>query len=225
MMLPPGKINLCSIRGHLKIARSPLHLAEDDFGSELSANDSDNDLDDYNPRLAARDYIAMLATCRAIHEEGKSILYENTHFEIQCSGDAETRCATLQFMGVVDYDPWMCWRRSSPEIDVFHHLQHARSISLNVLLDSHTMRDGDSWMQQMPIEISGALNLRKLHIAFWCMSDAGNSVQFQRHVDDTMSLLRRIKCKCPVTAVMETSIGKTGYQSASYYAMLDALKG
>lgn len=232
MMLPPGKINLCSIRDHLKLARRSPHQTGVDNSSNIwldESDESDDDspplpADDYSPRLVARDYIAMLATCRAIHDEAKPILYENTHFEIQCSGDAQTRCATLQFMRALGHHQWVLWRQSSPEVDVFHHLQHARSISLNVYLDFNDM-DNDPWMQQMPIEISGARNLQKLDIRFWCMGNAEYSAQFQSLTDDTMSLVGQIKCKCPVTAVMETGIGETGYESASYYAMPDALKG
>jgi hypothetical protein len=143
MMLPPGKINLCSIRDHLKLARSLPHPTEDD--DSLSGDESDDDsprlsVDDRNPRLA-RDYIAMLAKCHAIHDEAKTILYENTHFKIQCSGDAQTRCATLQFMRALGHQQWVSWRHGSPEVDVFHYLQHARSISLNVYLDFNDMQD------------------------------------------------------------------------------------
>jgi hypothetical protein len=227
MMLPPGKINLCSIRDHLKLARSPPLQTE--VAYRVFEDESDDDspplsTDDYCPRLAARDFTAMLATCRTIHDEAKPILYENTNFNIQCSGDAETRCATLQFMNALGHRQWVSWRYDSPEVDVFHHLQHARSISLNVYLDFNDMQD-DPWMQQMPTEISSARNLRKLDIRFWCMGNAEDSAQFQSLTDDTMSLVGQIKCKCPVTAVMETGIGEAGYESASYYAMLDALKG
>lgn len=227
MMLPPGKINLCSIRDRLKLARSLPHPTEDD--DSLSGDESDDDsprlsAEDRNPRLVARDYIAMLATCHAIHDEAKPILYENTHFKIQCSGDAQTRCATLQFMRALGHQQWVPWRHGSPEVDVFHHLQHARSISLNVYLDFNDMQD-DPCMQQMPIEISGARNLRKLDIRCWCMGNAEDSAQFQSLTDATMSLVGKIKCKCPVTSVMETCVGAAGYKSASYYAMLDSLKG
>lgn len=228
-MLPPGKINLCSIRDHLKLARSPLHPSEDGYSPHpfepFESEDSPPlTADDDVPRLVARDYIAMLASCRAIHDEAKPILYENTHFEIQCSGEARSRCAHLQVTRTVDYDPWMSWRHGSPEVDVFHHLQYARSISLNVFLDWQPMHE-DPWMQQMPIEISGAHNLRKLDISFWCMGNDVSPADFQHRTDHTMSLFAKIKCKCPVTAAMETCLGETGFSSASYYAMLDVLKG
>jgi hypothetical protein len=229
-MLPPGKIYLCSIRDHLKLARSPPHPSEDDFGSDLSADDSNDDPDDYSPRLAARDYIAMLATCRAIHEEGKPIIYENTHFKIHCSGEARTRCFLIHMKprhARDSNDIWRSWRDCSPETDVFHHLQHARSISFNVYLDPHTM-SVDPWLQQMPAEISAAPNLRKLHISFQCAMNAVYSAEFQTQADYTMALFGSIKCKCPVTVAMETSIGHLGvkgFKTASYFDMLDALKG
>ena len=231
MMLPPGKINLCSIRDHLKLARSPLHPSEDGYSPHPFEPFKREDsplltADDDIPRLVARDYIAMLASCRAIHEEAKPILYENTHFEIQCSGDAEVRCASLRLKRAVDYNPWVSWRRCSPEVDVFYHLQHARSISLHVLVDWLPLEEyDDPWMQQMPVEISGAHNLRKLDISFWCTRNAVSHAEFQHWTDHTMSLFAQIKCKCPVTAVMETSLGEKGFRSASYYAMLAALKG
>ena len=80
-------------------------------------------------------------------------------------------------------------------------------------------------MQQMPIEISGAPNLRKLDISFWCMGIAVSHAEFQPWTDHTMSLFAKIKCECPVTAVMKTSLGGKGFKSASYYAMLATLKG
>ena len=139
-MLPPGKINLCSIRDHLKLARGPSHLAEDDYRPHPFARDDSASLsvDDYSPHRTARDYIAMLATCRAIYNEAKPTLYENTLFKIDCSGDERFRCFFMhaKLTNARDpNDPWRSWRDCSPEIDVFHHLQHARSISFNVYLD------------------------------------------------------------------------------------------
>jgi hypothetical protein len=230
MMLPPGKINLCSIRDHLKIARSPLHPSEDGYSPHpfepFEREDSPPlTADDGVPRLVARDYIAMLASCRAIHDEAKPILYENTHFAIHCSGDAGFRCFALHAELTSNAnDAWKLWRNCSPEIDVFHHLQHARSISVKVYLDTHVLCD-DPWLQGMPAEISGALNLRKLHISFWSVTNPIYSAEIQAQIDRTMSLFGTIKCKCPVTAALEESIGHIGVNTASYYAMLDALKG
>lgn len=232
-MHPPGKISLCSIRNHLKLARSPLHPTEDAYSPHPFAREYGTSIsvDERSPRLIARDYIAMLATCRSIHDEARPILYENTEFRIHCSGKAEFRCFSLHARLTHDRDPngpWRLWRDCEPEVDVFQQLKHARSISFQVFLDPRaTVRD-DPWMQQMPIELSGALNLRKLHISFWSGMNAVYSAQFQALIDHTMSLFGKIECKCLVTAAMEDSVGwlgLKGLKTASYYAMLDALKG
>lgn len=232
MMLPPGKINLCSIRDHLKLAWSPPHPTEDDWRPHPFARDHSPpaSADDRSPRLIARDYIAMLATCRAVHDEAKPVLFENTQFNIHCSGNERFRCSLLHANRKRARDPsgpWRSWQDCSPEVDVFHHLQHARSISVKVYLDSHTMHV-DQWLQKMPAEIGGALNLRKLRISFWSASSPVYSAEFQSQADHTMSLFGKIKCKGSVTAAMESSIGhlgSMGFKTASYYAMLDALKG
>lgn len=38
-----------------------------------------------NANCSAGDYVAILATCRTIHDEAKPVLYANTHFDISCS--------------------------------------------------------------------------------------------------------------------------------------------
>ena len=86
----------------------------------------------------------------------------------------------------------------------------------------------DPWLQQMPAEISAALSLRKLHISFQCVVNAVYSAEFQAQADHTMALFGSIKCTGSVTAAMETSIGHLGikgFKTASYFDMLDALKG
>jgi hypothetical protein len=226
MMFPPGEISLFSFRNHLKLARKRLQPA----GYH------------YHPRQAARDYVAMLSTCRAVYDEAKFVLYQNTEFHIHCSWDPVNRRSILYTMGTMYERQWKLWRDRSPELHVFAHLQHARSIVLDVYLGSDTMHD-DSWMHQMPVDLSGAPNLQKLHISVRSFLTT-HTAAFQAQADQTMSLIGMIKCKCPVTAameavrwdphftnhymlpmMMETSLGKTGFQSSSYYAMLSALKG
>lgn len=208
MVFPPGDIHLFSIRDHLK-------LAPCNSGSPARRHSS---------RQTARDFFALLATCRAIHDEAKSMLYENTEFHVNCSWDPASRSSIQYQMGAVGMHFYgNSWRDCSPETHVFSKLQHARSIVIHVYLNTGPMRE-DSWMHQIHTELSGAIHLRKLHISIRS-SMIGPSADFQTQADATMALLGRIQCECPVTAAMDISVGRMLFKSASYYAMLSALKG
>jgi len=206
LVFPPGKTNLFSVRDHLKLARQPRRYP------------GPNKLWSFG-----RDYIALMTTCRAIHEEAKPILYENTEFVIHCSWDPVPERHMIYFVGSHQWDSWRY--EDLPEIDVFLHLRHAWSISINVRISKN--RDSerkDLWMHQLPSEISGVIKLRKLHISVESERGAHHrAIQVPAH--KAMSLLERIRCDCPVTATMGVSLGAAGFRSASYYAMLSALNG
>lgn len=175
MIFPPGKINLFSIRDHLKLAPA----GESRFVGH------------YSPRQTARDFIALLATCRAIHDEAEFILYENTDFAIHCSWDLVSREIIEHQMGPTAARTYgVSWCNRLSEVNVFNHLQHARAISLHVYLDENTMVE-ESWMYEMPIELSNSLNLQELHILVRSVA-ATHSAAFQSQAKTTMTFLGRI---------------------------------
>jgi hypothetical protein len=194
LVIPPGEIQLFSVRDHLKLARGA--------------------------RAVACDYISLLATCRTVHDEAKAVLFESTEFKIHCSWDLSSSQSIVSLLGK---QQWKTWRDFSPEVDVFCHLQHARSISLYVYVNEDTM-SRHSWMRKMPVELSSAADLKKLYISIRSDTQA-HSVAFQTQADRTMSLLGMMSCKCTITAAMDPSLGKARFEPTSYDAMLSALHG
>lgn len=198
LMFPPDKIDLFSVDDHLDVDR--------------------------NPHLVAGGCVAILATCRAIHNEAQPVLYGNTRFDISSCPIHDC----LSMWRRREKEGRSCeWALSDSDLlgsDIFSNLQQARSISLDISLEKGQMYT-KSWIDWVSEEISGLLRLQKLHITFRAPPLEILSETFQAEADRTMSLLGNIKSECHITAAMDLSLGPTGFKSASYYAMLDKLGG
>lgn len=146
---------------------------------------------------SAGDCVAILATCRAIHDEAKPVLYANTRFEVSCS---------LEFTIA-----------SGKSVSI----QHARNIDLNIEL-SRSLMSWESSLEQLPTTLSGFANLQTMHIKLWTRKYPRTSVQ--RQADHVFSLLPKIRSqnnrRLPITAAMDPSLGGMGFSRARYHTMI-----
>lgn len=151
---------------------------------------------------SAGDYVAILATCRAIHDEAKPVLYANTHFDVSCSLGFT---ATLQ----------------KPV-----NIQQARTIDLNIELTRGSLF-GDSaniWLNRLTASLCTFANLKKIHIKLWSERRSHLSVQMQANY--VLNLLARLKDEITVTMTMamDVSLGDMGFDAARYYKTLRGMR-
>jgi len=82
-----------------------------------------------NAKVSAGDSVAILATCRMIHDEAKPVLYANTHFDVSCSlerAPGAWRATVDAKWGEYQWLPRMVSEKSV-------NIQQARSIDLNIM--------------------------------------------------------------------------------------------
>jgi hypothetical protein len=151
-----------------------------------------------NVNCSAGDYVAILATCRTIHDEAKPVLYTNTHYDVSCSlGSTDTLQKPV-------------------------NIQQARTIGLNIELTRGSLF-GDSanmWLNRLTASLSTFANLKKIHIKLWSGGRSHLPVQMQANY--VLNLLARLKEAITVTMTLEmdVSLEGTGFDKARYYKTL-----
>jgi hypothetical protein len=202
-----------------------------------------------NPNLVAGQYVALLATCRAIYNEAKPVLYDNTKFAVHCSWHPSIGPASAS-KAVQDKYKSMVWAQrpsfsdtnSDSDISMwdgsdesdhaivewkkFTQLKQARIIILNLNFDGdYASADAeDAWVQHMNEEISSACKLKVLHIILGVAED-GNPATAQGDLDSTMAILGELKCKVTLAAMVVPSPGSARLSLRSYHRMLERLGG
>ena len=175
-----------------------------------------------NAKVSASDSVSILATCRLIHDEAKSALYTNTHFDVSCSLElAPAAWRTMVEAKWGDFQ-WLPRMTSERSIDI----QQARNIDLNIMLtvEASWRSWGNTWLDQLPAHISSISDLRSLHIEL----STTNLVPFQsmqQQANHILPLLAGLKCSGRITAAMDVSLGDQNFETVSYYNMLRSVKG
>jgi hypothetical protein len=199
-----------------------------------------------NPNLVAGQHVALLATCRAIYNEAKPVLYDNTKFAVHCSWHPSIGPASAS-KAVQNKYKSMVWAqrpsfsdtdsdsdismsnvsdRAVVEWKKFTQLQQARIIILNLNFDGECASADveDAWVQHMNEEISSACKLKVLHIILGVAED-GNPATAQGDLDSTMAILGELKCKVTLAAMVVPSPGSARLSLRSYHRMLERLGG
>jgi hypothetical protein len=173
-----------------------------------------------NAKVSAGNCVALLATCRTIHDEAKAALYANTHFDIYCSlelAPGAWRAAVEEKWG-----PWHWLPRMNTEEPV--DIQQARNIDINVKFTTEALSKSwdNTWLDNLPAHMSSFSNLKSLHIKL--LTAKLNPVDVKRQADHVLPLLAKLKCTGRITAAMDVSLGDVGFETASYDAMCRTVK-
>jgi hypothetical protein len=173
-----------------------------------------------NAKVSAGNCVALLATCRTIHDEAKAALYANTHFDIYCSlelAPGAWRAAVEEKWG-----PWQWLPRMNTEEPV--DIQQARNIDINIKFTTEALSKswGNTWLDNLPARMSSFSNLKSLHIKL--LTAKLNPVDVKRQADHVLPLLAKLRCTGRITAAMDVSLGDVGFETASYDAMCRTVK-
>jgi hypothetical protein len=167
------------------------------------------------------DHLAVLATCRAIYDEARPVLYTNKCFFVHCSWSKNWSAGCVT--GVMR-EAHMAWSISTFQIAPrFVHLQKARSIALNITIDGFAkFHSIDRQRSRLPTDISAASDLSKLRIKLFTASKARDN-KIQKDFNLLLVLLGKFLYKGHVTVAIDLSIKKAGIDLQSYYNMLDKM--
>ena len=175
-----------------------------------------------NATVSAGDSVSVLATCRAIHDEAKPVLYTNTHFDISCSLEHVPVAWITMVKAKWGDSQWV--ERMKPERSI--DIQQARNVGLNIMFTedaSHTSW-GNTWLDWLPTHISSISNLKSLHIKLSAIEMVTLS-QIEEQAAHILPLLTWLRCSGRITAAMDLLLGDHGFEAASYYDMLRTVKG
>lgn len=116
----------------------------------------------------AGDYVALLATFHAIHNEARPVLRENTDFIIHCDWGEELGPHTASEELRRRYMVWPSWvseQHGPIGKEIFHHLQQAASITLNITVDGTPEAcRRNTWLSRLPEEVNALQDLQELEI-------------------------------------------------------------
>jgi hypothetical protein len=187
---------------------------------------------------------ALLATCRTIYSEAKSVLYENTEFQISCSYNlpiAEDSKDAFWEGSLSDEstseeessdDPPAV--KSSAEDSGYVEailkakplIEQMRKLLVRILLpDDYFWLDSEDknrWYQNLTFEItslSEAPNLKKIHIEF----DVCGGTEVAGAFDRIMRLLSRAMCRIAPTISIGPSLQRTDFEPLIYHDTLARL--
>lgn len=175
-----------------------------------------------NAKVSASDSVSILATCRVIHDEAKSVLYTNTHFDISCS--LELAPAAWRTMVEAKWGDFQWLPRMKSERSI--NIPQARSLGLNIMftVEASDKSWGNTWLNRLPTHISSISNLKylciKLSTTKLCPLES-----IQKQADHILPLLAGLKCSGRIAAAMDPSLGDKGFEAVSYYNMLRTVKG
>lgn len=180
--------------------------------------------------------VAVLATCRAIYEEAKPVLYNRTEFCILMRDEywlhSWDELTYKDVFGCDDvrespdphawiaHNPWLLDPRSIVPVS------NIRILTLYMSCTGSLKARNWTWTAQLRHTLLSATKITKLHIDLDTPHEGDRENFNQSETNLALDILgQTIKCDGIVTAAMDPSLGIIGFDSEHYWKMLTGFKG